>query len=134
MRKLFVALAMTAAAGGLTACARMPTQQELSGIDYGNPVLQDDAENQAKAYLSHRLKDPYSAVYDWQPVHTGWVKAPPLLGGGMDTGWVLKGTVNAKNSFGGYVGAKPYQFMFREGVLAHVWTVDPQTGILMKDM
>lgn len=133
MKKLLFA-ALVAAVSGLTGCARMPTQQELSGINYGEPVLQDDAERQAQEFMATQLKDPYSAVYAWQPVHTGWVKAPPLFGGGMDTGWVLKGTVNAKNSFGGYVGAKPYQFMFDAGRLAHVWTVDAQSGMLMKLM
>jgi hypothetical protein len=127
-------MAMVLTAGTLTACARMPTQQELAGLNYGGPVSQDSAESQAKSYLSQRLKDPYSAVYEWQPVATGWVKAPPILGGGIDAGWVLKGTVNAKNSFGGYVGAKPYQFMFANGILAHVWTVDPQSGAMIKDM
>lgn len=131
-KHLFLALGL--AVSGLTGCARMPTQSELAGINYGEPVLQDDAERQAKEFLGSQLKDPYSAVYTWQPVNTGWVKAPPLLGGGMDAGWILKGTVNAKNSFGGYVGAKPYQFMFSGGQLAHVWSVNVSTGLMTKLM
>lgn len=134
MKHLLAAAAMVLTAGTMTACARMPTQDELSHLNYGQPVSQESAESQAKEYLSRRLKDPYSAVYEWQRVDTGWVKAPPILGGGIDAGWVLKGTVNAKNSFGGYVGAKPYQFMFSNGYLTHVWSVDAQTGVMMKDM
>jgi hypothetical protein len=134
MKHLLVAAAMVLTAGTMTACARMPTQDELSHLDYGQPVSQQSAEDQAKSYMERHLKDPYSAVYTWQPVATGWVKAPPILGGGIDAGWVLKGTVNAKNSFGGYVGVRPYRFMFNNGSLTHVWSQDAQTGVMMKDM
>jgi hypothetical protein len=134
MKKLALGAILTLAVEGLTACARMPTQQELAGLNYGPPVAQADAEAKARDYLATHLKDPYSAVYTWQPVDSGWVKAPPLLGGGIDAGWVLKGTVNAKNSFGGYVGARPYQFMFYGGRLVHVWTADSDAGVLVKQM
>lgn len=48
--------------------------------------------------LDRRLKDPYSAHYYWS---NGWTKKN---GGGT---WVC-GMVNAKNSYGGYVGKTPF--------------------------
>jgi len=33
----------------------------------------------------------------------------------------MEASINAKNSFGGYVGFKPYVFMFKNGDLEHVW-------------
>ncbi|WP_426287492.1 hypothetical protein [Luteibacter sp. E-22] len=134
MKKCLFFAALAACAGGMTACARMPAQAEVASLQYGPPIAQEDAEAQAKAYLSKHLKDPYSAVFTWQKVDKGWVKAPPILGGGIDAGWVLKGTVNARNSFGGYVGARPYQFMFYNGSLSHVWAADNDGGILTKQM
>ncbi|WP_153164303.1 hypothetical protein [Stenotrophomonas nematodicola] len=102
---------------GLSACASMPTASELATADYGPPVSQEDAEAQAKQFLEARLKDPYSAVWSCQGVHSGYFKDAPIYGGKVTYGWRLMCNVNSKNSFGGYTGAKQYGFLFREGRL-----------------
>jgi hypothetical protein len=58
------------------------------------------------------LFDPYSAVYEFtrEPRH-GWVHpvgSPPVFG------WKVSGTLNAKNRFGGYVGAKPFFIIIKD--------------------
>ncbi|TAX22773.1 hypothetical protein ELI02_28010 (plasmid) [Rhizobium leguminosarum] len=73
----------------------------LAGCVTATPVqsLNPSAERDKmiKESLSGSLKDPYSAVF-------GQIKT------GMASNGVIRvcGTVNAKNSFGGYVGMMPY--------------------------
>ena len=98
-----------------------PTAEELANADYGNPISQEDAESLAEGWLNQYLKDPMSAQIQWQPVSPGWFRDAPIAGGGLNWGYKLDGSVNAKNSFGGYVGARPYYFMFYNGVLKHVY-------------
>jgi hypothetical protein len=111
-----LAIAMATA---LSACASMPTAAEQQAADYGADVDQATAERLAEAFLRRRLKDPMSAVYEWQAVHRGFVGNAPLLGRKAQFGYVLEGSVNAKNSFGGYTGAKSYQFLIRNGAIAY---------------
>lgn len=104
-------------AGLLSACATVPTADEQRAADYGLPIAQEDAERLAEAYLAPRLKDPMSAVYVWDRVTKGYMAGAPIAGRKLTYGYLLTGTVNAKNSFGGYVGAKRYGFVFRDGVI-----------------
>lgn len=120
------------AASGLTGCASAPSAEQIQNADYGAPANQEEAEQLAKNWLQGRLKDPYTAVYQWSPVYRGWMKDPPLLGGKMSAGYILEGSVNAKNGFGGYVGARPYKFIVHNGALAAVYSADNDTGVMMR--
>ena len=113
MRLIAIALATVL----LSACAALPTQQEMAAADYGGPVTQPDAESAAKNFLSSRLKDPYSAVWQCQPVQKGYFRDSRISGGHLHYGWEMNCMVNAKNAFGGYVGSKSYMFLFRDGSL-----------------
>lgn len=60
--------------------------------------------------IKKKLKDPDSAQFnDWTASKGGvppdWMAYNPSAG---DEPYVAHGTVNAKNSFGGYVGAEPW--------------------------
>ena len=100
----------------LSACASgPPTSEELSRADYGSPISQSDAETRAKQFLRRHLKDPGSAIYEWNPVYSGWMREAPIHGGGLEFGYILDGSINAKNSFGAYVGLKAYKFIFYNG-------------------
>ncbi|MGH8075593.1 MAG: hypothetical protein ACREO4_16205 [Lysobacter sp.] len=101
----------------LAACGTVPTAQQQQAADYGQPIAQEAAERLATAYLSARLKDPGSAQYRWEPVAKGFMAASPLARRKLTYGYFLTGTVNSKNSFGGYTGASRYSFVFRDGVL-----------------
>ena len=116
MKNIILSLVLGAA---LVGCASMPSATEQQAADYGMPISQVDAEAAAKAYLASRLKDPMSAVITWSAVEKGFVGSAPLLGRKAAYGYLLNGSVNAKNSFGGYTGAKPYQFLFRNGVVVY---------------
>ncbi|MCD9959420.1 hypothetical protein LVT17_27945, partial [Klebsiella pneumoniae] len=69
----------------------------------GETYPKSDLFNKASA----RLKDPYSARYDFNEPFKGWCKS------GFTTyyGWLVPFTLNAKNSYGGYVGNKSYLYL-----------------------
>lgn len=113
---------------GLVACASSPTIEQQAAADYGQSIEQDAAEAAAKVFLGSRLKDPYSAVYECGPIAKGFVQSAPLVGQKMQFGWLLDCAVNSKNSFGAYTGAKPYQFLFRDGRIIHASGQECLTG------
>ena len=81
----------------LGACA--PSAEEIALADYGPyPV---EFEKIVKTHFSDILKDPYSArwEFDRQPIKGGH----HILGKSV-FGWLICGRVNAKNSFGAYIG------------------------------
>jgi|SaaInl5LU_22_DNA_1037371.scaffolds.fasta_scaffold27240_2 hypothetical protein len=106
----------------LSACAsRPPTSEELASADYGSIISQTDAQKQAERFFSNMLKDPYSVQYQWGSVYQGWMRHAPIHGGGLVFGYILEVNVNAKNSYGGYVGFKPYRFVFYNGTIKTVY-------------
>lgn len=118
MRAAMGGLVVAVAIGG---CAGAPSDADLRKADYGSPISQDAAERQAVAYLETKLKDPGSAEYKWSPVERGWARDPVITGGAVYYGYLLVGQVNARNSYGGYVGYRKYQFMFQNGKLRQAW-------------
>jgi len=108
--------------GLLVGCASgPPTAEELAAADYGTPVSQEDAEAAANAWLEGHLKDPLSAQKRWKPVYQGWLREAPIHGGSFRFGYRLDGEINARNSFGGYTGFKPYTFMFHNGTIVSIY-------------
>lgn len=96
------------AALGLTACAT-PTKDEVDRADIG--PRPENAQQIVKDHFAQTLFDPYSAVYrfTYGPERGAWV------GLGTDYGWIVCGTVNAKNRLGGYVGAKRFRVLIAHG-------------------
>ncbi len=114
----FIALALLVISG----CAGgPPTQEELTKADYGTPISQEDAQSQALEFLKRVLKDPDSAKIDWSPVSSGWWREAPIDGGGLKFGYILNANINGKNSYGAYIGYKPYRFMFFNGTLTSAY-------------
>jgi hypothetical protein len=122
-------IAALAAAGLLAGCASAPTQQEISHADYGQPMTQQQCLSISEAAIANQLKDPSSAQFrDEVPCHTGWVSSVPLLGMKAAFGYVQSGEVNGKNSFGGYVGFRPYLVLMKNGYVVRSCITD-QNGI-----
>jgi hypothetical protein len=57
--------------------------------------------------IGARLRDPYTAVYTFERPVRVWFFADDQIV------WAVCGTVNAKNAFGGYVGAKPFVVFYK---------------------
>lgn len=73
-----------------------------------------------RADMSRRLFDPMSAQYQF------YEPAKAKYKGGC--GWYMRVDVNAKNRFGGYVGAQIYQYIIHQGQLEEINII--QSGIL----
>lgn len=117
---------------GVAGCAPPPiTKAQLAAMDYGSPMTQDQAVGAAVAWLNSYLKDPYSAHYTWQPVYKGVVTTSIMEGRQQLPGYILDGTVNAKNSYGGYTGAQDFQFLIHDGKVLAVSKRDPDTGVMV---
>lgn len=106
--------ALIAVAALVAGCASAPTTGEIAGFDYGpypsayQTVIQD--------YLRQRLKDPDSAQYQWERGPSqGWDRY-----GRLNVGWRVCLQVNAKNSFGGYTGFRPYYFIINRDRIVRV--------------
>lgn len=109
--------AMVAIAGMLTGCASAPSQRQMATADYGRPMTQSECLSVAEQAIASQLKDPSSAQFrNETPCHTGYSKNVPLLGRSAQFGYLQDGEVNGKNSFGGYVGFRPYHVLVRNGV------------------
>ena len=86
------------------------TAEQIANADYGSRP--DDYQSDIKKIMSGHLKDPDSAKYNFScPPLKGYAfingdSKPPLFG------YIIMVRVNAKNSFGGYVGEKNYAFLF----------------------
>ncbi len=92
-------------------CFSPPTREQMVFANYGIKPSQAHAESVAEKVVRSRLKDPESARFSWSPLEQGW-----FVGARKRTtrfAWRLYGTVNAKNSYGGYAGRTPWCFYFR---------------------
>ena len=100
----------------LASCATAPPPQD---VDYGAPPAHYmDAVHR---YLDEILKDPSTAQYrELSAPFKGYVQAGLLYGGRRTYGWMVNVEVNAKNSYGGYVGFRTYSFLFRGEQLVDV--------------
>lgn len=98
-------------------CATAPTQQELANADYGKyPTNYEDI---IRNHMFGLLKDPYSAQYQYagSPAK-GW--AYFLMQ--SDFGYGVCVRINAKNSFGGYMGYNRNFFLIRnDRVIQHYY-------------
>lgn len=132
MKKLIRLLTLILAISG---CATtipakpLPTKEELAKMDYGKP-LSIDYEKVIKDYFTTALKDPYTAQYQFagQP-QPFWYRDSPMMGGKEYIGYAVVVLVNAKNSFGGYVGDKQYAFIFHDDSIIKI--VSPEEFELM---
>lgn len=94
----------------LSGCASKPTPEQIQSADYGASVYQADAEKAVKSFFQVYLKDPDSARYSFGSVYRGYVVGSVFEGRKVEGGYLLEVAVNARNSFGGYVGARNYRF------------------------
>jgi len=115
MRRLFTVIAVCALAG----CNTAPiTQAELDNADYGQPMTAKQCTDVAEQFVRSTLKDPMSAQFtSGGACVKGALRDGLIRGGTTHFGYLQTGTVNAKNSYGGYVGFRPYKVVMRNGIV-----------------
>ena len=112
----------------LLGCAQPPTTAQLESANYGQEIGQEEAEKIIKLWFQKRLKDPYSAQYEFQKPYKGYVAQSPLMGGNTYYGYMCNVSVNAKNSYGGYTGISEYKFLVNNGYIVSVLQLDAKLG------
>ncbi len=113
----------------ISGCVTMPSQEEISKLDFGTPIT-IDYEKSIKNYFEKALFDPYSAKYEFEPPQQYWYKPSAFAGGPwfsrgpLYAGYLVIALVNAKNRFGAYIGMQKYGFLFKNNELIRV--IEPQ--------
>lgn len=105
----------------LAGCAIAPTNLQLAHGDFGTSTTQDEAVAAVNTYFASHLKDPMSAQISCGDVNTGWMRAM----NGLNYGYFITCSVNAKNSYGGYTGAEDYNLLMHDGVVTIAREVAP---------
>lgn len=111
MRALLCCVALTL----VTACASAPTNDQIDAADIG--PYPSNYEQIVKANFATILFDPYSAVFTFTRTPTRGYGGNVM--DGAKIGWVVCGTVNAKNRMGGYVGAKFFAVVISNGAVVN---------------
>jgi len=109
-----------------TGCAN--TIKHRSQVQYWQKPTKNEAMEKINEYLKTHLIDPYSAIVECsEPTEEAWIWA----GVGYETqyGYLVICQVNAKNRFGGYVGAKNYIFRFN-GKEFEYHEIVPRLGLM----
>jgi hypothetical protein len=126
MQRYFLVPILFAALLMLCSCVGSPpTIDEFAKANYGDKPNKKIYESKVKDWFEGCLKDPESAKYKFDKPKKGWYgKTLSNLAGPrkIDYGWIVLVQVNAKNSYGGYTGYKPYHCLFRGEEL--LWVVD----------
>lgn len=123
MRGILIAVLGLFATGCAVPYGGGPSTEEFNKADFGSPP--QNYEQAIKNHMSNCLKDPFSAQYQFgQPEKAWYGKTGGLLvSRDVRYGWGVLTRVNAKNSFGGYVGWRNYAFYFRDSKLD--WVITP---------
>jgi len=111
-----------------SSCRVPVTQKDIDAAIYPPQPTLENAEAQIRGHFEMILKDPASLRLEIEDkrFRKGWARQ--FIGEAPLFGWILGCTANAKNSFGGYTGAKPYLFVFStDGLYAfnHSWPIHP---------
>lgn len=105
------------AAAFLAGCASGPTQEQMTNANYGRDISTQECTSLAERFIANTLRDPAAAQFRNAGCSKGHWGSAPILGMGVEFGWLQTGEVNGKNSYGGYVGFRPYQLLIRDGVV-----------------
>lgn len=102
-----MAVVLTILSTGCAVKKKPPSQSDVAYANYGSPKSIQDFD----AKIRQGLKDPDSAKIACMPPQKGWfeIKSQSVPN---QYGYVSVCEVNAKNSFGGYTGAKQHFYAF----------------------
>ena len=88
----------------------VPTQEKITDADYGAKPTQ--YKQLIERHMTRILKDPESAQFrNYSIPKKDWLST--IVPKNFYFGWLVCVDINAKNSYGGYTGVKPYYFIFK---------------------
>lgn len=127
-RRAVVSMAMAVWALALSGCAGFAKLPPSS--DFGTPPVTTEAA--VRAHFEAVLKDPESARYRFGAIRKAYANNGLIHGGGIAWhGYMQEVEVNAKNSYGGYVGFKPYMVFFQRDSNAVFRSYEGRTHVLV---
>jgi hypothetical protein len=97
--------------GGCAHTVKAPSRDAVAAATFTPTPA--DIEARIKAQYQVILKDPYSAVYQFEAPKKAYFRGPS----GMVYGYIIPVHVNAKNSYGGYTGGEVYYWAWANGQL-----------------
>ena len=100
----------------LFGCMSTPSEKDLATVDFGSKPV--NYEENIKNIIGAKLKDPFSAQYKFGNPRKGYRKGGLTFD--IAYGWIVPVQVNAKNSFGGYVGFENLYFMISGELIENV--------------
>lgn len=109
----------------LAGCATNATREEIERAEIGPCPMPLRAQQIAREFLMASLKDPMSAVISFDNLYKASYRANGFSS--PKFAWSMVASVNAKNSYGAYVGAQNYWFYFIQdtwvatGVPTQMW-------------
>ena len=109
----------------LMACAPPSMTAEQKSDQCGQRPDMDDAERAVQRWVQNSgLKDPFSAqTQNIRIGGMGGIQNGILNGGEWRFGWIVSFQVNAKNSYGAYVGWRPRYLLWNNG--NSCWATSP---------
>ena len=125
MRHLMIAFAcLTVFTLGGCSSIKPVDPDVLASADYG--IYPDNYETIIKSYFQTRLKDPFSAQYQFRTPFKAFLRNAPVLGGDPTIyGYMVYTNVNAKNSYGAYTGWEEYRLLISDGVVVGTASKNP---------
>jgi len=97
----------------LVGCAGLPTQEEIASADHGS--YPNNYEDIVKSYYARVLKDPYSVKYESISTPQRYWVGNRIEGATF--GYLVCVTLNAKNSYGAYVGYETDGLIIKNGLV-----------------
>ena len=116
-RNIFTTALYLSALFSLSACEGVqPKPDEIHSANYGQKPTTERMIATVKNYMSKKLIDPYSAVYECSEPRKSWIVAGAGSEGNVNFnrtyyGYFSTCFINAKNRLGGYTGRQEYYFM-----------------------
>jgi hypothetical protein len=105
----------------LASCGTPPTAEQLRNADHGAPPGPGH-QQVIKDWYAERLIDPTSPLYTFGTPVRGYTQENPIYGSKLEFGWIVCGTVNAKNRMGGYTGREAFFTLFKNDELRFIYT------------
>ena len=111
--KLTIATALSATMIGCGSLPDPKSQADINSAYYGKTPTQAQCQGLANRSVGNDLKDPYSAQYRFTSCSKNYLNHYNRYYFGYHIG----GTVNGKNSYGGYVGQTRFDVIIQDGVV-----------------
>lgn len=120
MLKRLAVTALITTTLAVTGCTSSPVDPaKVASGDYGD--FPTNYQETVKGYFQQTLKDPYSAQYKFGTPYKGYLREAPINGGQPSVyGYIVDCSVNAKNSYGGYVGDKFYRMFLKSNTVTPI--------------